>query len=295
MNRPQVSRRSFLEAAAAGLVLAGVGTLQRPWPVRGEEGPKAIKKPRLTCSSVNYQSVPLEEACRRISALGFEAIDIWDWPNCPHLRSAANEYRAEGLIRLLEKYSLELCGISVYSTSYALYAELLGQCGGGCVVRGTTGRTSENLTGQWKKFLESLKPDLELCEKHNSWMCLENHGGNTILDELDSFKALLDLDPHPRVAIALAPYHILNKKESVADAIRLCGGRMRFIYLWTNESGEKELPGLGITDVTDWFKALEEIKYSHYWTPFMHGEPGPDAMDELHRRSLGFLGQYIDP
>jgi sugar phosphate isomerase/epimerase len=244
---------------------------------------------------VNYQSLPLEEACRRISALGFEAIDIWDWPNCLHLQSAANEYGAEGFAKLLEKYKLELCGISVYSTSFSKYAPLLGALGGGNAVRGTRGRTSDNLTQDWKKFLEDLKPDLELCEEHNSWMLVENHSGNSLFNFMDSFKALLDLELHPRLGIALAPYHILHNKESVADAIRLCGDRMRFIYLWTNESDEKQLPGLGTTEVADWFKALEEIKYSHYWTPFMHWEPEPDRMDELHRQSLEFLRKYINP
>lgn len=294
MNPRQESRRCFLKTTAMGLTMAGLSRFGAPYSVIGAEKPKTAKKPRLTCSSVNYQSLPLEEACRRISALGFEAVDVWDWPNCPHLESIANEYHADGLAKLLEKYNLELCGISVYGTSYAKYASLLGECGGGNVIRGTTGRSSENLTQQMKNFLEALKPELELCEKNNSWMLVENHGGNTVLDELDSFKALLDLDPHPRLGIALAPYHILNKKESVGDVIRLCGDRLRFIYLWTNESDEKQLPGLGTTDVADWFKALEEIKFSRFWAPFMHGEPEPDRMDELHRKSFEFLRKYVD-
>ena len=293
MNPRQESRRNFLKTAATGCALAGIGSFHPPCFVIGEEERKTVKKPRLTCSSVNYQSLPLDEACRRIAALGFEAIDIWDWPNCKHLVDIAEKYHADGFAKLLEINKLELCGFSTYSTSYPKYAALLGECGGGNVVRGTAGRAVDvPLSQQWKNFLEALKPELELCEKYDSWMCVENHGGNTILDELDSFKALLDLDPHPRLGIALAPYHVLNKKESVADAIRLCGDRLRFIYLWTNESDEKQLPGLGTTDVAEWFKALEEIKFSHNWTPFMHGEPEPDRMDELHKKSLEFLSQF---
>lgn len=295
MNTRHESRRCFLKTAATGLALAGMSRFHEPTLVLGDDEPKIVKKPKLTCSSVNYQSLPLDEACRRISALGFEAIDIWDWPNCKHLVDIAEKYHADGFAELLEKNKLELCGFSTYSTSYPNYAALLGKCGGGNVVRGTAGRASDvSLSQQMKNFFEALKPELELCEKYDSWMCLENHGGHTILDELDSFKTLLDLDPHPRLGIALAPYHILNNKESVADVIRLCGDRLRFIYLWTNEADEKQLPGLGTTDVSEWFKALEEIKFSHYWTPFMHGEPEPDSMDELHQKSLDFLSKFIN-
>ena len=294
MKTRQESRRCFLKTAATGLALAGMSRFHEPTLVLGDDEPKIVKKPKLTCSSVNYQSLPLDEACRRISALGFEAIDIWDWPNCKHLEEAANTYRAEGLADLLKKNNLELCGFSVYSTSFAKYAPLLGELGGGNAVRGTRGRTSENLAQDMKGFLEELKPDMELCEKYNSYLVVENHSGDSLLNYMDSFKTLLDLDPHPRLAIALAPYHILHNKESVTDVFRLCKDRMRFIYLWTNESNEKQLPGLGTTDVTDWFKTLEEIKFSHYWTPFMHGEPEPDSMDELHRKSLDFLSKFIN-
>ena len=293
MNPRQETRRCFLKTAVAGLAAAGVSRFLTPCAAGAEET-ASVKKPRLTCSSVNYQSLPLDEACRRIADLGFEAIDIWDWPNCKHLESAANDYRAEGLAELLDKHKLELCGFSVYSTSFSKYAPLLGACGGGNAIRGTRGRTSENLTEDMKKFLEEIKPDLELCEKYNAYYLVENHSGNSLLNDLDSFKALLDLDLHPRLGIALAPYHILHNKESVTEALRLCRDRMRFIYLWTNESDEKQLPGLGTTDVSGWFKTLEEIEYAHYWTPFMHWEPEPDKMDSLHRQSLEFLRKYVN-
>ncbi|MCL2120328.1 MAG: hypothetical protein FWH27_18075 [Planctomycetaceae bacterium] len=39
---------------------------------------------------------------------------------------------------------------------------------------------------------------------------------------------------------------------------------------------------------------LQEIKYAHCWTPFMHGEPEPGKMDELHRQSLEFLRKQVN-
>ena len=56
-----------------------------------------------------------------------------------------------------------------------------------------------------KLFLESLKPELELAEKHNCTLAIENHSGKSLLNKLDSFRAFTDLNQHPRLGIALAP------------------------------------------------------------------------------------------
>jgi len=118
---------------------------------------------------------------------------------------------------------------------------------------------------------------------------VENHSGDCVLDFMDSFKAFADLNTHPRLGIALAPYHILHNKEAVAEAIRLCKDQLLFIYLWTNEPGEKQMPGIGSVDTAEWFDALKDIRFSRFMTPFMHDHPDPDRMDELHRISLDYL------
>ena len=295
MNPHQKSRRNFLKTAAIGACLAGVQGVT--FPAFADELKERKIKAKWTCSSVNYQSLSLDEACQRISSLGYEAIDIWDliegFLDCPHLQSVADEYKADGLAKLLKKHKLALCGFTVYMAKYPKFAELLGQCGGGVAIRGSRERVKDrSVTQDTKAFLEELKPELELCEKYDSYLAIENHSGHTLLDSLDSFKALVDLNTHPRLAIALAPHHIQLNKESVADAIRICKDRLQFIYLWTSEEGEKQMPGVGQTDVAEWFDALADIDYSRYMTPFMHGEPAPDRMDELHRKSLKHLKSY---
>ena len=294
-----VSRRHFLktsfQAAAIGACFAGGSGQRLPWKAAlAEEKGQAEKRAKWTCSSVNYSTLSLEDACKRISSRGYEAIDIWDsiegYLTCPHLQSIAEQYHADGLAELLQKYKLDLCGFTVYMAKYPKYAELLGQCGGGIAIRGTRSRvTDRSITQDVKAFLEELKPELELCEKYDSYLAVENHSGDTLLNEIDSFKAFVDLNPHPRLGIALAPYHILHNKESVAEAIRLCKNRLLFIYLWINEPGEKQMPGVGSVDTASWFDALKEIRYSRFLTPFMHDHPAPDRMDELHCISLNYL------
>ena len=42
-----------------------------------------------------------------------------------------------------------------------------------------------------RQFIEELKPLLDLAEKHNSFLAIENHG-DALLNSLDSFKAFVE-------------------------------------------------------------------------------------------------------
>jgi len=303
MSGNKSSRRTFLKAAAAaGVVTTTAGLLPASVSLANEnstnEKNEVVFNPKWTCSSVNYSSLSLEEACQRIASLGYEAIDVWDsiegYLECPHLAEIAEKYHAEGFKKLLEKYHLNLGSFTVYAAKYPKFAGLLGQCGGGLAVQGSqTGGLTGNVTADMKKFLEGLKPELELCERYDSRLAIENHSGDCLLNRIDTFKAFVDLNDNKRLGIAFAPYHVQHNGESVADAIRTCGKQLFFVYLWTNEAGEKQMPGIGTTDVADWFAALRDIQYDQVVTPFMHDHPGPDRMDELHRQSLKYLKTFV--
>jgi sugar phosphate isomerase/epimerase len=128
-----------------------------------------------------------------------------------------------------------------------------------------------------RQFIEGLKPAVELAEKHNSYLAIENHG-QALLDSLDSLKAFVDTNTSPRLGVALAPYHIQAIHASVPEAIRICGQQLLFFYAWQNQPDVKQLPGVGPTDMTAWIEALAQIRYRGYVNPFMHGHPGTDIM-----------------
>jgi len=284
-----VGRREFLShvscAVAAGV--AAPGLLASANSAFAAEG---RWKMRLSCSSIALASLPLDKACEQIAKLGFEAIDIWSaFGGCPHLDDALNRLGPNGLKEVLEKHKLKLYAFSVYVGGYAKYAELLGKAGGGVAIRGSAGPCAPNeLTSRMKAFLESLKPEAELAEKHNSYVAVENHG-HALLDSIDSFKAFVDLNKNPRLGIALAPYHVQGLKASVEDAIAAAGKQLLFFYAWQNAPGKGQLPGHGPTDFTPWIAALAKAGYAWYVNPFMHGEPEPDSMTGLLAKSVDYL------
>ncbi len=282
-----LNRRTFIKAA--GLGTAGiVSAVPSTW---GNPAAKPKKwRMRLSTSSIHFMGLPIEQACARIAKLGFEAIDIWSaHTGCPHLDDVAKRLGPDGLKALLKKHKLKLFAFSVYQGGYARYADLLGKSGGGVAIRGSAGQCKpEELTAKMKQFLESLKPLADLAEKNNSFLAIENHGG-ALLTTLDSFKAFVDLNKSPKIGIALAPYHVQIAKESVPEAIRICGKQLLFFYAWQHSPGEKQLPGIGPTDMTPWLKALADINYRGYVNPFMHGHPEPDAIAANLAKSRDYL------
>jgi sugar phosphate isomerase/epimerase len=284
----QYDRRRFLSnAAGAAAVAAGCGR----WTAMARAAEPRWTM-RLSCSSINFTKLPIEQACQRIARLGFEAIDIWSaHAGCPHLDDVLSRLGPEKLKEVLAANKLKLYAFSVYAGGYRKYAELLGKAGGGVAVRGSAGPGDpKDLTARMKTFFEGLKPEIELAEKHNSYLAIENHGGS-LLNTLDSFKAFVELNRNPRVGIALAPYHVQAGKGSVEESIAACGKQLLFFYAWQNAGGTGQLPGIGPTDCAPWIAALAKAGYAWYVNPFMHHEPAPDAMEAALGKSRDYLKQ----
>lgn len=279
-----MKRRQFLTGSALTLAASALD-------LRGEQADGRVDPPlRLSTSSIHFIDLPIETACERIAGLGFEAIDIWcAYENCPHLDDVLQRLGADGLRATLDRHKLKLYAFSTYVGGYPKYAELLGKAGGGVAIQGSSGPCKPGeLTSRMKAFLESLKPCVELAEKHHSYLAIENHG-QALLDGLDSFKAFVDLNRSSRLGIALAPYHLMARNASVEEAIRLCGAQLLFFYAWQQAEGMGQLPGHGPADFKPWLGALAEQKYRGYVNPFMHGHVNPEIMDAALARSRDYL------
>lgn len=282
-------RRGLMRCGAgAGLAMAaGSSGLALPLEVWGKD---PARKMKLSCSSINFSSLPIEEAVERIAELGFDAIDIWSaHAGCPHLDDALDRLGAEGLNALLLKNGLELYSFSVYKGGYAKYAELLGQCGGGVAVQGSMKLSDpKNLKAEMKAYLESLAPLLKLAEKHNSYLAIENHG-NALLHSRESFEAFVELNDHPRLGIALAPYHVQSWDGDLVDVIEICGEQLLFFYAWQKGQETEQLPGIGPMDFKGAMEALGRVGFEYPVNPFMHHEPEPGAMEAALVKSMRYL------
>lgn len=279
-----LNRREFIGG------IAGVGAAAMSGPMALAAEGKGQWSLRLSTSSNHFRQLSLEDACERIGKLGFEAIDIWSaFQGCKHLDDAKERLGAEGLKEVLAKHNLKLFAFSVYVGGYPRYAEFLGACGGGVAVQGSTGPAKPGeLTTRMKAYLESLKPQVELCERFGSRLAIENHGGS-LLHTIDSMKAFVDHNSFPRLGIALAPYHVQAGKMSVEEAIRVCGKQLFFFYAWQHAPGVNELPGHGPSDFAPWLKALALVGYQGYVNIFTHHHMEPDPMSVALAKARDYL------
>ncbi len=247
---------------------------------------------KLSASSIAFASLSIEQACERIARLGFEGIDIWSaHAGCPHLDDVQKRLGGSGLKELLGRNKLRLNAFSVYAGGYPRYAELLGASGGGVAVMGSAGPCEpKELTRRVQAFLESLKPQLELAEKHDSSLAIENHG-QSLLDSIDSIRAFVELNRSPRLGLALAPFHIQARGESVPEAILAAGSSLLFFYAWQYDPrmSTDQLPGHGPADFTPWLASLERVSFRGYVNPFLHSEPPPDATFAALAKSRDYL------
>ena len=288
-----MGRREFLKAATPG-VAVGLILPSMLAPDASARTP-AKWKMRLSTSSIHYLQLPVEQACEKISALRFDAVDIWSaHAGCPHLDDTLNRLGPDRLTEVLARLKLSLFAFSVYQGGFARYAELLGAAGGGVAVRGSAPPCKPNeLIARMRGFLESLKPEVELAEKHDSYLAIENHG-NALLDSLDSFKAFVDLNDAPRLGVALAPYHLQALDASVEEAIAISERQLFFFYAWQRAQGIAQLPGHGPTDFAPWIAALAKVRYGGCVNPFMHGDIKTDEISAALAKSRDYLKQCYE-
>ena len=295
-----ITRRRFLGTAA------GCGAAMSVLPMCGcsgalQSGEKGWKM-KLATSSVMFDKLPIEKVCERTERLGLDALDIWGpfkyyETYCDHLEDAKKRLGGKGLRELMTKHKLEVAAFTLYQKNrFSDYWKMIRDYGGGIIVRSDRAKRSspEDMTKNMEAFFEGLKPEIELAEKSNSVLAIENHGGG-LLNPFDSFKAFVELNPNPkRVGIAFAPYHLQGYKTPMTEFIKVAGPQMKFFYAWQrgtqkNSFGAGQLPGFGPADFTPWLQAMADVNYSQYLSIFLHGHGPADEMEANVSKSRAYL------
>ncbi len=287
-DRAPLGRRDFLKlAAASALGMAGSGALSRP--AGAAEG--AIVRPMpFSTSTIMYRELPLDQAVAEIAKTGVQAVDVWEltakdkqnhfaWIE----QNGPDKFRA-----LLEQHKLKLFAFSIYFTpgpKRAQRLEMLKECGGQVAVLGVGGKTMP-------LAVESLKPLAEKAEALGVKVAGENHGG-AVLNTIASMREYVSLAKSPALGMALAPYHVMGAKESVAEAVEAVGDKLFFFYAWQRAPAMKELPGDGALDFGPVIAALRKIGYPHYLNIFTHAHAPADQMTSAAIASRQYLEKLM--
>jgi sugar phosphate isomerase/epimerase len=242
---------------------------------------------RYIVASCLYGELPLTEILPEVRKTGSEFIDIWPRKH-GNQREQMDEMGHEKFAALLRQHKLKLGILTRYDLGpFKLQPEMavLKKFGGKMVV--CAGSGPKNLTGTElkaavKKFAEEMQPHIAAAEESGVVIAIENHGNN-LIDSPESLKWFAEFTPSKNIGIALAPYHLPDNSETVADVIRALGEKVVHFYAWQHGMGctvklpkEQELmqmPGRGELDFVPILKALKEINYDGWTSVFMHPVP----------------------
>jgi len=287
-----MTRRDFVRRTTAAVAAASACRFSEA--LAQDEAEDAWKM-KLATSSVMFGKLPFEQVCETAARLGLQGLDIWApfVGQCSHLEDIKTGIGGKGLRELMTKHKLEVAAFTLYiNARLSQYWELIRDYGGGIVVRSAgAGRLTDpkELTTRMRKFFETLQPDVELADKCNARLAIENHGGD-LLNTPDSFKAFVELNPNPkRIGIAFAPYHLQGYETPMEEIIKIAAPQCLFFYAWQHGHGTVQMPGVGPMDFTPWMRALAEANYTHYSSIFMHGHPTADVMERAVAKSREYL------
>ena len=234
-----------------------------------------------------YGYLYLGEILPEVAKCGAAHIDIWPKSH-GNQREQLADMGEELFASMLQKHNVSLGCITQYKLGpFGLQNEMRVARRLGCQTIVTGGSGPRNLKGaELKKavgdFLEKMKPHLEVAEETGVTIAIENHGNN-LIDSPDSLKYLAELRTSENIGIALAPYHLPQEPELIAQLVKDLGSAINVFYAWEHGDGcatrlpkeqeLKQLPGRGPLDFGPILQALVDIRYSGWTEIFMHPVP----------------------
>ncbi len=276
-----LTRREMLVSGAAGATAASIAATNS-WAA---DQPDFQLKYMLGSCMYGYTDVA--EILREVKKVGASAIDLWPKVH-GNQREQLDELGEEKFVSLLGQENVSVGCITQYNLGpFGLQEEMRLAKRLGCSTIVTGGKGPQGLSGAALKravarFIERMKPQLEVAEATGVTIAIENHGNN-LIESPDALKWLAELRPSPHLAIALAPYHLHQDPIAIGDLIRDLGDSIAVFYAWQHGMGcmEKlpkeqellQLPGRGGMDFTPLLAALRDLRYTGWSEIFMHPVP----------------------
>ncbi|MDG2128601.1 MAG: TIM barrel protein [Fuerstiella sp.] len=275
-----LNRRQVLASAAA--VAAGAGR------TGFSAGPAATEfQFNYIVGSCMYGYLYLGEILPEVAKCGSRHLDIWPKSH-GNQREQLADMGEELFASLLKKHDVSLGCITQYKLGpFGLQNEMRIAQRLGCQTMVTGGSGPRNLKGaELKKavgdFLEKMKPHLEVAEETGVTIAIENHVNN-LIDSPDSLKYLAELRPSENIGIALAPYHLPQDAELIAQLVKDLGNATKVFYAWEHGDGcvkrlpkaqeLLQLPAYGPLDFGPVVQALVDVNFSGWTEIFMHPVP----------------------
>lgn len=280
----KISRRSLLGSAAvaaAGAALAGnravVSAAIDGW------------RPTSILASALYGTFPLADILPEVAKTGATMIDLWPKPHGSQ-REEVDTLGPDKVKQMLAEAGVKLGGIACYrpgpfrlAGEFAL-AKKLGAVSPVLVTMapGNGNLEGDDLAAAIKNFLGTLRPSIAAAEATGGVIAIENHS-RSLLQTPDGIRRFADAVSSDRVGVALAPHHLPQDAELIAELARDLGPRMKFVYAQQHGKGSTDklpkeeellqLPGRGPLDFGPLMRSLAAMNFTGPVEIFMHPVP----------------------
>jgi sugar phosphate isomerase/epimerase len=229
----------------------------------------------------------LSEILPEVRKAGAEYIDIWPEGHA-NQREQIEDMGHHQFAEMLKQHCVKLGILTRYDIGpFELKDEIrtAKKLGGSMVICGSHGPGNlkgDSLRVAVRKFIEKMKPQINVAEEIGITIGIENHS-NSLIQSPDSMRWFTEFTDSRHIGIALAPYHMLQEPELIARLIADLDKNLVHFYAWQYGMGchkklpkEQELlqlPGRGELDFVPIVSALKQINYRGWTEVFMHPVP----------------------
>jgi len=285
--RPKTSRSVLSRRDFCHRTLCSAGTVALACTPASSLGARETQKKfslNYILGSPMYGTAPLVEVLEEVSKVGADVIDVWPRRHANH-REQMDELGHDQVERLLDEHNVRLGMITRYDLRpHRLQEEMpvLSRFGGKLLVCGAGKEDGDSVKERVRNFVDSMHEQVVEAEKRDIKIGIENHGGS-LLSTPDSLRYFADFIKTEHLGLAMAPYHLPQDPELIADLIAHLGNKLVFFQAWQHGKGcmdklpkEEELlqlPGRGALDFTPVLAALQRIDYRGWTEIFMHPVP----------------------
>lgn len=291
-TQPVLSRRQFNQIALTALA---TGAVADKAPADDATNTASDRnegfKLKYLLASCMYGYQYIGEILPELKKTASAAIDLWPKVH-GNQREQLADFGEERFQKLLSQHGASVGCLTQYPFSSAdkkseLAEEirLASRLGADTVVTGGHGPHTlkgAELKSAVRKYVEGMKPVVEVAEDTGVRLAIENHGHNLIASP-DSLKWLAEFAPSRHLAIAFAPYHLPQDAEFLGELVDTLGDSIALFYAWQHGMGcmkklpkEQEmlqLPGRGDLDFAPMLAALRRMNYAGWTEVFMHPVP----------------------
>jgi len=275
---------------------------------------------RISFSTNAYINCPIEEAIRRIAAIGYEGIELL--ADVPHAWPAGLlEVQKRSIRNALADHGLALANVNAFMmravgdvrqpywhpswlepdgwyrqvrvehTKRAI--ELAAELGAPSVSTEPGGPLPDAMSYRegLERFARELRPVLELAERCGVWLLIEPEPG-LLIERPEQYLELLELVNSPTLGVNLDVGHVYCVGLDPAEAVTTLADHIRHVHLEDIAPSRVHrhlVPGEGAIEFESVFEALRSAGYDGWITVELY--PYADRPDEAARRAW----QRIEP